>query len=184
MLKPCCLLRCPDFAKSFFTAIAVERRFCVVFPLFLTSGFCCKRLSTSHCFGPLAVLSLSLSLSRDSFFSISSRLSFLLSRLLSEEKALLRSASDARTVSCSFQSLCLALFIIAPTSHCQILLHSLVLSLPKLLLLILLLVLVSSFRRVFCINVSYLLRTEFALRLPSAFLLRVHLEDELIGIGS
>jgi hypothetical protein len=32
--------------------------------------------------------------------------------------------------------------------------------------------------------VSYLLRTEFALRLPSAFLLRVHLEDELIGIGS
>jgi len=32
--------------------------------------------------------------------------------------------------------------------------------------------------------VSYLRRTEFALRLPSAFLLRVHLEDELIGIGS
>jgi hypothetical protein len=32
--------------------------------------------------------------------------------------------------------------------------------------------------------VSYLLRTEFALRLPSVFLLRVHLEDELIGIGS
>jgi hypothetical protein len=33
-------------------------------------------------------------------------------------------------------------------------------------------------------SVSYLLRTELALRLPSAFLLRVHLEDELIGIGS
>jgi hypothetical protein len=32
--------------------------------------------------------------------------------------------------------------------------------------------------------VSYLRRTEFALRLPSAFLLRVHWEDELIGIGS
>jgi hypothetical protein len=31
---------------------------------------------------------------------------------------------------------------------------------------------------------SFLLRIEFALRLTSAFLLRVHLEDELIGIGS
>ncbi len=100
-LSPCCLLRRPDFAKSFFTASAVERRFCVIFSLFLTSGFCCKRLSTGHCFGPLAVLSLSLS--RDSSFSISSCIVFLLSRLLSEERALFRSASDARTVSCSFQ---------------------------------------------------------------------------------
>jgi hypothetical protein len=62
-LSPCCLLRRPDFANSFFTASAVERRFCVIFSLFLTSGFCCKRLSTGHFFGPLAVLSLSLSLS-------------------------------------------------------------------------------------------------------------------------
>jgi hypothetical protein len=145
----------PDFAKSFFTAIAVERRFCVVFPLFLTSGFCCKRLSTSHCFRPLAVLSLSLSLSLSlaTLLSPSHHALHSFCRDYSEEKAFFRSASGARTVSCSFQSLCLALFIIAPTSHCQMLQHSLVLLLLKLLLLLillllLLLLLLSSFRRV------------------------------------